>query len=31
MEMNTILMAVFGVLAVIYFMKRRSRLSNTEE
>ena len=29
--MNTILMAVFGVLAVIYFMKRRSRLSNTEE
>jgi hypothetical protein len=29
--MNTTLMAVFGVLAVVYFMKRRSRLGDTEE
>jgi len=29
--MNTILMAVFGVLAVVYFMRRRSRLNNTED
>jgi hypothetical protein len=30
--MNTILMPVFGILAVLYFMKRRSRLaSETEE
>jgi PGF-CTERM motif len=29
--MNTILMAVFGVLAVVYFMRRRSRLKNTED
>ena len=29
--MNTILMPVFGILAVIYFMKRRSRLSSETE
>jgi len=29
--MNTILMVIFGVLAVVYFMKRRSRLNNTED
>jgi hypothetical protein len=32
MEMNTIVMAIFfGVLAVAYFMRRRSRLNSTEE
>jgi hypothetical protein len=29
--MNTILIAAFGVLAVVYFMKRRSRLSSSDE
>jgi hypothetical protein len=29
--MNTILLAVFGVLLVLYFMKRRGRLADAEE
>jgi len=29
--MTTILMPVFGVLAVLYFMKRRSRLAESDE
>jgi len=29
--MNTVLLAVFGVLLVLYFLKRRSRLSKSDE
>ena len=29
--MNTVLFAVFGVLMVLYFLKRRSRLSKSDE
>jgi hypothetical protein len=30
-DMNYVLLAVFGVLMVLYFLKRRSRFSSSDE